>query len=130
MFSNIFAHILGITIVEFITELTMFEIGGFSWWYLYFGWQLHSKSMEFSSLDCSTTNIIDLYKECSEFQWFHPGPARPLGELVDRLGRQPLRGAKNATEKEKGTEKWKITCHTPQDPSDWGGEGLANAGFA
>ena len=34
----------------------------------------------------------------------HTGPARPLGELGDRLGRQPLRGAKNATE-EKGVKK-------------------------
>ncbi len=54
----------------------------------------------------------------------YPGPARPLGELGDRLGHQPLRGAKKATEKEKGT------CYTPQDPSDWGGEGAANEGFA
>ena len=42
-------------------------------------------------------------------------PARPLGELCDRLGRQPLRGAKNASEKEKGTEKMKNhLSHTPR----------------
>ncbi len=55
------------------------------------------------------------------------GPDRPLGELGDRLGRRPLRDDKNATKKEKGAEKWKINCHTPQGPSDGGGEGTAGS---
>ena len=47
-----------------------------------------------------------------------PGPARPLGELGDHLGRQPLWGTKDPTEIEKIAEKLKINSHAPKSPSD------------
>ena len=62
-------------------------------------------------------------------RFVYPGPARPLGELGNRLGRQFSGAPMNATEKEKGAEKWKINSHAPQDPSDRGGEKVTKCRF-
>ena len=55
---------------------------------------------------------------------WHVGPARPLGKLGDRLGRQPLRGAKMQMRKKK-TEKL-----TLMHPKEQRGVGVGVSGGA
>ena len=92
---------------------------------------LHSSSVAFIGL---LYNTIQLNSKLSSLFWIkqNVGDAQTsswsersmAGPTVRRTRRPPRApaslAAKNATEKVKGAEKWKINSHTPQGPSDGG----------